>query len=272
MKKALAILGMIFPFIFWFLWLISAILLNEVSVESTNLMINLFHIKTFAGIWFLFWVVTMLTSIIYLWREEWLRQVEIIKPSWKLARKNVWKYSLWIALMLVLQIIQTELSNSSRPATLFMSVLVILFLIAYVRIDFGLRNISLSLVNDKKIKIMDVFVEAKKFFKYLIAYIIMWLLILAWFVFFIVPWILISFRLSMVPYIMLEKNIGPWTAIKESWYLTKDKAANLFALNIILVVINMFWLLAIFVWLFWTLPLLYIASAMFYQKLLLLKK
>jgi membrane-anchored glycerophosphoryl diester phosphodiesterase (GDPDase) len=42
----------------------------------------------------------------------------------------------------------------------------------------------------------------------------------------------------MVPYLILEENLGPWQAIKRSWKITKHKAANLFALNIIIGVVN----------------------------------
>ncbi len=272
MKKALAILGMLLPFFFWILWIISALLLNEVPIETTNIMINLLYIKTFSGIGFLLWVVTMLVSIIYVWREKWLTQSEIIKPSWKLARKNVWKYALWIVLVFILQIFQSELSDPSRPTTLFVSVLIIVFGVLYIRIDFGLKKLSLAIIQEKKSRAVDIFVDPEKFLKYLIAYIITWIAIFVWIILFIIPWILVALRLNMVPYLILEENLGPWQAIKRSWKITKHKAANLFALNIIIGVVNILWLLALFVGLFWTLPLFYLANAMFFTKLLSLEK
>jgi uncharacterized membrane protein len=34
----------------------------------------------------------------------------------------------------------------------------------------------------------------------------------------------------MVPYLILEKKLGPWAAIKQSRTITKGKISNLFAL------------------------------------------
>ncbi len=272
MKKVLSVIWMLLPFFFWILWITSALALSENVADNTNIMINLLYIKTFSGIWFLLGIITMLISIVYLWREEWLTQSEIIKPTWKLARKNIWKFWFWIALIFILQITQNELSDPSRPTTLLISVLIILLWIAYLRVDLWLKNLSLSLIQEKKARALDIFVNPDKFFKYFLAYLLMVLFTMIGVLLFIIPGIFVALRLEMVPYLILEENIWPWNAIKKSWEVTKSKVANLLALNIVLGAINILWLVAIIVGLFWTLPLFYLANAMFYKKLLLLKK
>jgi hypothetical protein len=64
------------------------------------------------------------------------------------------------------------LSDPSRPTTLFVSVLIIVFGVLYIRIDFGLKKLSLAIIQEKKSRAVDIFVDPEKFLKYLIAYII----------------------------------------------------------------------------------------------------
>lgn len=272
MKKILAVIGMVLPFIFGITWLISSLLIAEMTGEPTSTIISLSYIKLISMIWTIIGLVTLVVSMIYLWKEKWLTHREIMSQSRKLTKKNIWKYALGIALVFILQIIQQEISDPNQPTTVIISMLIILLSIAYLRVDFWLKAISLSVIKDKKIKSTDIFINIKKFSKYLFAYIITWIFTLIWIILFIIPGIFVALRLNMVPYLILEKNLGPWESIKESRKITKDKVSNFFALNILLGVINILGLLALIVWLFWTLPLFYIANAVFYTKLISHKK
>lgn len=268
MKKVLAVIGMILPFIFGFFWLISYILLTELTWEATSMMISLSYLKLISMVWSLIGLVTLVVSVIYLWKEKGITHREIMSHSRKLIRKNIWKYALGIALVFILQIIQQEISDPNQPTTLIIWTLIIVLSIAYLRVDFWLKWISLSITQDKKVRSIDIFVEPEKFFKYFVAYLITWIFTIIGIFFFIIPGIFVALRLNMVPYLILEKNIGPWKAIKESRKITKDKVSNLLALNILLGGINILWFVALIVGLFWTLPLFYIANAVFYKKLI----
>ena len=272
MKKVLAVMGIILPFVSGFLWMLTSFISQDVFSNATQITVPLVYINTYALIFTLIGIVTLCIGIVYLGREKWISHKEIIPQSRKLTRKNVRKFSLGILLLFVLQMIQNGLSEPNQPMTTGIFILTLLIGIAYLRVDFWLKKISLSLSSEQKIRATDIITDPMLFLKYLVAYIIIWISAVIGILLFIVPWVYVSLRLGMVPYLILEKKVGPWAAIKESRTLTRGKTSNLFGLNILLGWINILWLLALVVGLFWTLPLFYIANAIFYKKLLALKK
>lgn len=268
MKKFRAVVGIILPFVFWLWRLISFMLLMEISLEfTTNMMIVLWYMKTIGMIWTLIGLVTMVIGVIYLGRENGLKHKDILSVSWGIIKKNIWKFALWLVLIFVLQIVQDGLSDPNVPATIVNSIIIFLISLLYLWVDLWLKSISLSLINKKATRITGIFVDIKKYGKYLIAYIISAVFIIIGVLLFIVPGIIVSFRLKMVPYLILEKDLNPWKAVVESWKMTKWYAANIFALNVLLWGINILGLLALFVGLFVTVPLYYVANADLYKKL-----
>lgn len=272
MKKVLAVIWIVLPFVAGFLWLISSIILQEAGIETTNTAITLLYVKTIAMITTLVGLITLVIGLVYLGRGKGLSHREIMSQSRKLTKKNIWKFALGIALVFLLQILQQELTDPNRPMTLIVGIITILLGIAYLRVDFGLKGLSLSLIEEKKVRSIDIFVDSERFFKYLLAFIISWVFTVIGVLLFIVPGVIVWLRLNMVPYLILEKKLGPWKAIKQSRTITKWKISHLFALQVLLGFINILWLAALIVWLFWTLPLFYIANAVFYKKLLSFKK
>lgn len=272
MKKFLAVIGIILPFIFGLLWLVSFVFLAEITGEPTSTIIFASYAKLVGMMGTLVWLITLVIGLVYLWKQKWLEHKAIMKQSRILTRKNIRKFALGIVFLFILQMLQNGLSQPDQPVTFVVVILMILIWVAYLWIDLWLKSMSLSLTDDKKIKVSDIFVDGKKLLYYLGAYVIIWIFAVVGIVLFIIPGIYVTLRLNMVPYLILEKNIGPWKAIKESRTMTKSVASNIFALNVLLGMINILWIIALFVWLFWTLPLFYIANAVFYKKLLLLKK
>lgn len=268
MKKVLAVIGIVLPFIFWIMLLISIALLSEMAGEPTSSVIFVSYLKLWSLIGTIIGLITMIIGVVYLGREKGFTHKEIMSQSRTLTKKNVWKYILGLLLIVLVQGIQNGLTQPDQPTTIAIAIVFFLLMILYLWLEFGLRAMSLSLVQEKNIRATDVFVSPKKFFPYFVAYLMIWIATVLGTILFIIPGIIIWLRLNMVPFLILEKKIGPWTAIKESRKLTKGKISNLFALQILCGGINILGILAIWLGLFWTLPLFYIANAVFYKKLL----
>jgi uncharacterized membrane protein len=83
----------------------------------------------------------------------------------------------------------------------------------------------------------------------------------------IVPGIIIGIMVSMTLYIVIERGLGPWSAIKESARITKGNRWNLFLLGLALLGINILGVLALIVGLFVSIPVSTLAVVHAYRTL-----
>ena len=199
---------------------------------------------------------------------------EIIQYSRTSAKKNMNKYLLWFAIYLVVQLISSFFGYSTDTGNIYIANIIISVIVYIVVMWLWLwyKNLSLRIVHDAKARFSDVFVDFKKTIKYIWAFVLMFFIIGVWFILLIIPWIIFSLKLSMVPYLILDKNMWPITAIKTSWKMTKWFLGDILVLNILCGLINILWFLAVIVWLLRTLPLFMIANAYIYKKILATQK
>lgn len=195
---------------------------------------------------------------------------EIIQFSRTAAKKNMSKFLLWFAIYMVLQIISSSLGYGEESGntqiwnaaiTLFVSLLALWLWLWF-------KKLSLNIVHQVKAKFSDVFIGIHAALKYLRAYILTTIIVILWILLFIVPWIIFALRLSMVPYLIIDKNMWPIQAIKTSRKITKWFVGDIFILGLLCWLINILWFLVILVWLLWTVPLFMIANAYLYKKII----
>jgi uncharacterized membrane protein len=131
----------------------------------------------------------------------------------------------------------------------------------------GIINICLKLYNKKKVKFDDLFVSGATLIKYVGAVILTGLIVLAGFILLIIPGLIFAIRLQMVPYLVVDKQLGAVEAIKKSWAMTKGQAWRLFWLGIVLGFVNLLGFLALGVGILVTYPLTQLALVYVYQHL-----
>lgn len=277
MKKTLWRWFTLSPVIVGILWLLVSIMFRGFSTAGiTSAWIDI--VKNFLNRWL--WILALISiplliiGIVFLSTSKRNRSKnftvkEIIKYSRASSKKNMSKYLIWFGLYIILQIISSifgyaeEASKAhARNAVVSLVVyLVMLWLLLWY------KNLSLNIVNWVKTKISDIFVSFPKILKFIGAYILMSFIIVIGFILLIIPWIIFSLRLSMIPYLIIDKNVGPIQAIKMSWKMTKWFMGDIIVLNLLCGLINILWILVIFVWLLRTLPLFMIANAYLYKKI-----
>ncbi len=196
-------------------------------------------------------------------------------PSWEVinyarqkTKQYMTRYLLWFFILILLQIGSSYIDwlNKVNPDIIF-SILSVVITLLSRRLVLWLAKISLSIVYEQNNKISDLFQWFYKTVKYIIAYVLSMIIIICWFILLIVPWIIRSFKLSLVPYIILQDWLWPIQAIKKSWRMTKWFVWDMFVINLLAWLINILWFIAIFVWLLWTIPLYMIANAYIYKKI-----
>ncbi len=115
-------------------------------------------------------------------------------------------------------------------------------------------------------QIMDLW-HPQHFLPYLAASILSFIAIGLGLILLIVPGIIISIMLWFVAYLVIDRNLGPIEAMKESARITKGHKWDLFVFGILLGLINVLGFLLLFIGLLVTIPLSMLAMVHAYRTL-----
>lgn len=281
MKRKVWLWFTLSPVIVGVLWLFISILfrvLGTAGVISVGASIAKNFINRWLWIAALISIPLLIIGIVFLaWsksKDKNFTIKEIIRYSRKTSKKHMSKYLLWFGIYLVIQMISNSFGYSTETGHVYIENMIISVVVylAALRLWLWFKSLSLNIVNEAKSKFSDVFVDFKKAIRYLWAYILVFLIVVVWIILLVIPWIIFAIKLSMVPYLILDKNMWPIDAIKTSWKMTRWYLGDILCLIILCRLINILWFLAVMVWLLRTIPLSMIATASIYKKILALQK
>lgn len=281
MKRKLWLWFTFSPMIIGVLWILTSLLFRMLGIFGV-ISVQASIIRNIINRWL--WITALISlplciiGIVFLVsskdNDKWFTIKEIIKYSRKASKKNMSKYLLWFGIYLVLQTINSYFWYSAETGHVYrenLTISVVIYLSA-LRLWLWFKSLSLHIVSEAKAKFSDVFVDFKKAIRYLWAYILVFAIVALGMILFIIPWIIFAIRLSMVPYLILDKNMLPIQAIKKSWGMTKWYMGDILGLIILCRLINVVWFLAVLVWLLRTIPLSMLAMASIYKKIIALQK
>lgn len=129
----------------------------------------------------------------------------------------------------------------------------------------GYTKIFLKLHDDESVKFTNIFEEYKLFFPYLGVTILTFLAVVGGLILLIIPGIFWAVRFSLSSIIVVDKNIGPIMAMKESYAMTKGLFWKLLGFWIVIALINLAGMVALFVGLLVTVPLSTLATVYVYR-------
>lgn len=195
---------------------------------------------------------------------------EAIIFGWNTTKKNLW-FLIGIVVIIIFinslpQITNSQLQNND--ASLLLALTGIVFWILNMLVNIGSINISLKLADQKKAEFSDLFNEYRLLLPFIGGSILYAIIVVVGLLLFIVPGIYLGIRYHFYSYFIVDKGFSPIEALKESAKITNGVKWKLFTLSFILVLINLFGLLLLFVGLLITIPVTMIAYAHVYRKLL----
>lgn len=193
---------------------------------------------------------------------------EAVKYGWKTTKENfVFFLKILLAVALV-YILSGLLQNLTKDMGLLDFLATVAFWVLHIVLDIGLVKIALKFVSNQKPDLEDLYNHYPLFWKYLGGSILAGLIVAGGLILLIVPGIIFAIRLEFVSYLIIDKEMGPMEAIKESWRMTSGNAWRLFLMGLLLGLINILGALALGIGLLWTIPTTGLATAFVYKKLL----
>lgn len=195
---------------------------------------------------------------------------ELVKTGWK-EMKN--RFGFFVVALLLVMVTFWVIAGIARFADKTVPVLGIIFhIIDYIFqivIGLGWIKISLKIIDGQKPLFRDLYNNFNIFFKCLIAQILYCLMLIAGTILLVFPAVIWGIRYGFYQYFIVEEGAGPIEALKKSAALTMGAKWDLFALNLVTVVIGLCGVLCLIVGLFAAMPVCMIAHALAYRKLLL---
>lgn len=194
---------------------------------------------------------------------------EAISYGWK-KTKEQFKF---LALTLIIFIASTSFPgiladffrNNGSPFLAFISSLA--GWVLQLTVSLGIVFILLKIVEGKKAFYKDLFAKINLFLPFLFGSILSSIIIVVGFFLLIIPGIYFSLKFQYFTYAMVDKNMGPIDALKESGRITKGTKWKLLFFNIVLMLINILGIMAFGIGLLLTVPTTMLANTYVYKKL-----
>lgn len=265
-KRKLGSLFLMSPIIVFVLLSIVAVILVGLmpSIKEHSITI-LIVVVSLVILSFLIWLPLGIVKIV---NSKWSFSIWDINrfSRWE-AKKKFWTFFLFILTYLAINIVLWEVLDPESKDQMISSIWWVISLFVSTFFTLGVTNISLIVADKKKLIYKALFEKIKYFFHFLVTYVLYILIVVGWTILFIVPWIYRGVRFTFYQYFIVDKKYTPIKALKASRAITKGKFRDVFAYTLLLWLINLLWVLCLFVGLLWTVPMTMIAKAKMYRAL-----
>lgn len=179
---------------------------------------------------------------------------EAINHGWELTKKNFWFMAGLLLFIMLLSVGSGVIPPISFLVGIFSSI--------------SLLTAALDLSSGKEVGTKDLFKKYHVVLKYLLASVMYGALVLVGLILFIAPGIYFALKYQFYKFIILEREINPLEALRESSRITHGLLWQLFGFFWILIGINVLGMLALGVGLFLSIPTTLFAIVFVYRKLL----
>jgi uncharacterized membrane protein len=132
----------------------------------------------------------------------------------------------------------------------------------------GLIKIALAFTDEERPVLGDLFACYPLIFKWVVAYIVYGLIVVAGLALLVVPGVIWAIKFLFFSFVVVDReDLGPIEALKESSRLTQGEKGNLLLFGVIAYGIGILGFICLFIGLFWAIPTITVAFAFVYRKL-----
>lgn len=198
---------------------------------------------------------------------------EPVRFGWEVTEKHFWFFVRVLLIVFLVGLAQSGLGSlTERSLPIVLAVLIWLITIALIALsivlEMGLVRISLRLHDKQEGEFFDLVSAYPLFLKYLLGEILYSLIVLGGLVLLVVPGIIWAVKFQFFGYFIIDKGLGPITALKKSSAITQGVKGRLLLFDILLGLINLAGALVFLVGLLVAIPITMMAMAFVYRNLL----
>lgn len=192
---------------------------------------------------------------------------EAFRFGWDVTRANLGFLIGFMIVAGVLQYIPNYILKKAAGQQPLYTIVYLFSLAVNAMVGIGFVKTGLRLVNHEKGQFSDLYDHWSLFWGFLGMSLLSGLAIMGGFLLLIIPGIILSIRLSLAPYFVVDKNAGPLESLKKSFTVTKGLTWKLFFFGLVWMLINLAGVLCLFIGVLVTFPVTLIASVYVYKKL-----
>lgn len=184
--------------------------------------------------------------------------------AWKTFTARPW---FLIGVALAMFVLVGVTSAILRPSDGGNIIFTLISVVINIFIDMGLVAFALQAHENVQSVHWKTLWVPSKFWKYLAANILVGLIVLAGLILLVIPGIIAALGLMFTKYLVIDRNLGPVEALKESWRIAKKHLFSLFLLILAVLVLNIAGAIALGVGLLVTVPITMLVMVHVYREL-----
>lgn len=163
-------------------------------------------------------------------RKIWCKK--LFSLSWSACKKNS-KFFLSVMFLYVLLRIFQVVANTMAEGDMAVSLAVIAaFFVINIFIGIGFMRIFLKISRGSAANVEELFGERKYFWKFLGGSLLYGLIVAGGYLLLIIPGIIWAYKYSMFGYLIIDKDMTPSQALKESGRITQGHKGELFIMQL----------------------------------------
>lgn len=187
---------------------------------------------------------------------------ECVRHGWNVFKMRPWFFVATVLIYVAIQFIVGGLQEAAPGITTFLISIIVSTLLYTGFISVYLKAYD----NVSAVKLVELW-NPKPFLPYLLLSFVLFIIVAAGFVLLIIPGIFLAVALTFSGFVLIEKNVWPIAALKESWKLTRGSRWKLFLLGLALLVLTIIGMLPLMLGLLVVAPVAMLASIHAYRTL-----
>lgn len=188
---------------------------------------------------------------------------ELLSFGWNTFKKRPWFF---VGTILIYMVVQMALGFITGPDAPGIAVIALSFVVSTL-LNLGLMSVYLKAHDTPEAPSYKDLWAPAHFWRYLAVSILIAIVVLVGLVLLIIPGIFAALALSMAGYLVIDRNMGPIEAMKESYRITKGNWLKLFLFGLCMLVLGILGAIPFGIGLLVVAPITMLATVHAYRKL-----